>query len=61
MHDFITDLFNLGKNMIKVVNIVSLPDVTKFHISLVPKHLPCPYCYVVTHLNGYSKPKVTQN
>lgn len=44
--------------MIKVVHIVSLPDVTQLHISLVPKRLPCPYCHGVTHLNGYSKPKV---
>lgn len=58
MYDFITDLFNLDKNMIKVVHIVSLPDVTQLHISLVPKRLPCPYCHGVTHLNGYSKPKV---
>lgn len=58
MYDFITDLFNLDKNMIKVVHIVSLPDVTQLLISLVPKRLPCPYCHGVTHLNGYSKPKV---
>ena len=35
MYDFITDLFNLDKNMIKVVHIVSLPDVTQLHLSLI--------------------------
>ncbi len=58
MYDFITNLFNLDKNMIKFVNIVSFPVVTQLHISLIPKRFPCPYCHGVDHLNGYSKPKV---
>ena len=58
MYDFITDLFNLDKKRIKNINVVSNPDVTQLHISLIPEHLVCPYCHGVSHLNGYTKPKV---
>lgn len=58
MFDFIADLFNLDKNFIKNMKIVSLPDVTQLHISLIPERLNCPYCHGITHLNGYSRPKI---
>lgn len=58
MYDFIIDLFNLDKNLIKNIEVVSSPDITQFHVSLLPKPLSCPYCHGVSHLNGYTKPKV---
>ena len=58
MYDFITDLFNLDKKMIKNISVSSSPTLTQLHISLIPQRIPCPFCHGITHLNGYSKPKV---
>ena len=58
MYDFITDLFNIDKKMIKKIEVISSKDLTEFHISLVPEKLRCPYCHGITHLHGFSKPKV---
>lgn len=58
MYDFITDLFNIDKKMIKKIEVISSKDLTEFHISLVSEKLRCPYCHGITHLHGFSKPKV---
>lgn len=58
MYDFITDLFNIDKEMIRNIEVYSSKDLTELHISLKPEKLRCPYCHGVTHLHGYSKPKV---
>ena len=55
---FITDLFNIDKKMIKKIEVISSKDLTEFHISLVSEKLRCPYCHGITHLHGFSKPKV---
>lgn len=57
MYDFITDLFNLDRNSIKSIETVSLPDVTQFHITLIPQPLSCPYCHGVSHSHGYHRAK----
>lgn len=58
MYDFITDLFNIDKKLIKNIEVHSSKDLTELHISLKPEKLRCPYCHGITHLHGYSKSKV---
>ena len=57
MYDFITDLFNIDKKMIKKIEVISSKDLTEFHISLVSEKLRCPYCHGITHLHGFSNLK----
>ena len=57
MNNFITDLFNIDKNMIKSVKVTSSSDLTEFHISLHHEILSCPYCHGITHSHGFSAPK----
>ena len=44
MYDFITDLFNIDKNLIQFSDIKSSPDLTQLFIALKPSNPPCPYC-----------------
>lgn len=58
MDNFIIDLFNIDKKLIKYFNIVSKKDCTEFHITLHAENLSCPFCFGITHIHGYSKPKI---
>ena len=58
MYDFITDLFNIDKEIIKNIEVYSSKDLTELLISLKPEKLRCPYCHGITHLHSYSNPKV---
>lgn len=57
MYDFITDLFNIDKNLIQFSDIKSSPDLTQLFIALKPTNPPCPYCSGIFHSNGYHRPK----
>ncbi|MFR6361359.1 flagellar hook-length control protein FliK [Amedibacterium intestinale] len=46
MYDFITDLFNIDKKMIKKIEVISSNGLTKIHISLKPESLDI---RIVTH------------
>ena len=40
MYDFITDLFNIDKNLIQFSDIKSSPDLTQLFIALKPSNPP---------------------
>lgn len=50
MHNFITSLFNIDKEKIKNIHIVSSKELTELHITLISEKLPCPYCRGITHI-----------
>lgn len=58
MNDFITDLFNVDKEMIECINIITNNGTTELYIELIKENIPCPFCGGITHANGYCKPKV---
>lgn len=57
MNNFIIDLFNIDKNLIKSVDVVSSQNLTKLFITLHHEILSWPYCKGHTHFHGYSAPK----
>ncbi|WP_270373021.1 ISL3 family transposase [Longicatena caecimuris] len=57
MYDFITDLLNIDRNLIKSLDVVKLNDEIQYHITLFQKPVFCPFCGGTTHSNGYNRAK----
>lgn len=57
MNNFITDLFNIDKNFIKSIKVISSLDLTELHVMLNHEKQYCPFCHGITHFHGYSSPK----
>lgn len=57
MNNFIIDLLNIDKKMIKNISVTKKNETTEFHIELNPENLDCPYCGGLTHAFGFAKPK----